>query len=64
MSGYQSKRVMSKALEEFRNEIQQLGDRQLKALFLLYKEQVSPGVNDTVRRDIIECELYERKVIV
>lgn len=64
MSGYQSKRVMSKALEEFRNEIQQLGDRQLKALFLLYKEQVSPGVNDTVRRDIIECELYERKVLV
>ena len=64
MSGFQSKRAMSKGLEEFRTAIEHLGDRQLKALFLLYAEQVSPGVNDTVRRDIIECELYERKVLV
>jgi hypothetical protein len=55
---------MSKGLEEFRTAIEHLGDRQLKALFLLYAEQVSPGVNDAVRRDIIECELYERKVLV
>lgn len=55
---------MSNTLQEFRAGIQRLGDRQLKALFLLYAEQASPGVNDTVRRDIIECELYERKVIV
>jgi hypothetical protein len=64
MTGFQNKQAMSQNLVEFRNEVQQLGNRKLKALYLLYKEQLSPGVNDTVRRDIIECELYERKVLV
>jgi hypothetical protein len=55
---------MNNTLQEFRDGIQRLGDQQLKALFLLYAEQASPGVNDTVRRDILECELYERKVLI
>jgi hypothetical protein len=55
---------MSDTLADFRGGIEKLGDKQLKALFLLYKEQQSPGVNDITRKDCIEAELYKRKVVL
>jgi len=51
-------------LADFRKHISHLGDKQLVNLYKLYEECVSPGVSDTMRRDMIERELYERKVIV
>jgi hypothetical protein len=51
-------------LTDFRKHISHLGDKQLVNLYKLYEECVSPGVSDTMRRDMIERELYERKVIV
>ena len=51
-------------LTDFRKHISHLGDKQLASLYKLYEEQDSPGVNDTLRREIIFAELYERKVIV
>ena len=51
-------------LADFRKHIGHLGDKQLVNLYKLYEEQTSPSVNDTLRRDMLATELYERKVIV
>ena len=51
-------------LTDFRKHISHLGDKQLVNLYKLYEEQTSPGANDTLRREMLFAELYERKVIV
>ena len=51
-------------LADFRKHIAHLGDKQLVTLYKMYDSCHSPGVSDTLRRDMIERELSERKVIV
>lgn len=51
-------------LADFRKHISHLGDKQLVNLYKLYEEQATPSVNDTLRREMLFTELYERKVIV